>query len=97
MTARHKKPGRSPRVTAYRPWDAHWAELLLAGDGWTPPAQVKLVHGKTSGTFSAVFSDEKGHTVEAFSRFRLTKAGSVEITEQGLRKSFGWTLKGGPK
>jgi len=97
MVARRKKPVRARRVTAYRAWDADWAKLLLTGDGWTPPTQVKLVHGKTGGTISAVFSDEKNHPVEAYSRFRLTKDGLVEITEQGLRKSFRWSIKGGAK
>lgn len=97
MAVRRKKPVRARRVTAYRPWDADWAKLLLAGDGWTPPTRIKLVHGKTGGTFSAVFLDEKNHPVEAYSRFRLTKDGLIEITEQGLRKSFGFSLKGGAK
>ena len=97
MVAGRKKPVRARRVTAYRQWDADWAKLLLPGDGWTAPDQVKLVHGKTSGTISAVFLDKKNHPVEAFSRFRLTKAGEVEIIEQGLRKTYRWSLKGGAK
>lgn len=92
MTARRKKPVRTRRVTAYRAWDADWAKLLLPTDGWTPPDRVKLVHGKTSGTISAVFLDERNHPVEAFSRFRLTKTGGIELTERGLRKVYRWKM-----
>lgn len=97
MTARRKKPVRARRVTAYRAWDADWERLLQPGDGWTAPDRVKVVYGKTGGTISAVFLDEKNHPVEAFCRLRVTKAGEVEIVEQGLRKTYRWSMKGSCK
>lgn len=98
MVARRKKPARAPRIAVFRPWDDVWAKLLLAGDGWTPPDQVKIIHGVRSGTVTAIFKDEKGHHVEAYSRFRMTATGAlIEVTEQGLRKSFSWSLKGAAK
>lgn len=90
MTARRKKPVRARRVTAYRPWDADFASLFMAPDTWTPPDQVKLIHGKTSGTFTAVFKDERGHPMEAYARVQFS-AGSIIITEQGLRASYRWS------
>ena len=95
MTARRKKPVRARRITSYQPWDADFADLFILSDGWTPPAEVKLVHGRTSGTLSGAFRDEKGKTVEAYVRFRLNKAGGGEITERGLRASYRWPAKGG--
>lgn len=96
MTGRRKKPARAARVTAYRPWDATWAKLFIGTDGWTPPAQIKLVHGKASGTYSATFTDEKARPIEVYARFRVD-GGQVEITEQGLRASYRLTVKGGAK
>lgn len=97
MTApRRKKPVRAGRVTAYEPWDATWAKLFIGTDGWTPPAQIKLVHGKASGTYSAAFLDEKGHPVEVYARFRVIGR-QVEITEQGFRASYRWSGKAGAK
>lgn len=96
MTVRRKKPARAPRITAYRPWDETWAKLFIGTDGWTPPDQIKLVHGKASGTYSAIFLDQKGGPVEVYARFRVI-GGKIEITEQGLRASYRWTLKGRQK
>ena len=97
MTARRKKPAPARRVTGFTPWDKELADLFLVPDNWTPPTQIKVVHGKTGGTFSAVFTDPKGGRAEAYARVRFLKAGGARIVEQGLRQSFRFALKGAAK
>lgn len=88
MKARRKKSAPARRITGHTPWDAELADLFLAPDDWTPPAQIKVVHGKAGGTFSAVFTDTRGGRAEAYARVRFLKSGGARIVEQGLRQSF---------
>ncbi len=93
MVARRKKPARK---TEWKAWNADFAKGFGGAVDWTPPAHVKVVTGRSSGSMTAVFTDPDGKPVEGFIKFRA-QGGEWKIVDNGFRIVVRMTLKGGAK
>lgn len=91
MTRRRPAKRRSAPTTRIPFDDDHRKLFRLAGDDWTPPAEVKVRHGVRSWTLSADYLMADGGPVTLVTRLTKTKAGVVRDGEELRFRRF---LKG---
>jgi len=85
-----RRPRAKPALIAWKP--AHRELFRLAGDDWSPPAQVRVI-GSMPGvtTWRATFVNHQGDDVQCVTRLRHT-ANDVFVIGEELNIRF--TIRG---